>query len=304
MDVSKIPVGYNFPSYLNMQLAKCDIFLAMLGPNWLAKDSDGIRRIDKPDDFVRIEIIKALEQNLTIVPVLVDGASLPKAVQLPDVLKPLILFNAAELRNSSFDRDSEALAKHFEGLLLRLRRWRWVLASVGSGFVVLTSILLGYLWLTKPQLSSPPPGVAMIDPASRMDVEIPFEMATLPGAPHSVNLSGSYSVSSGKVKGTLKNGTFRTTNSQIIFSSISALAFQACYLQVISGVDQINRFPISARGDNSESLSIVPEKGNLYGLTAFSFSFELPQRAQAGRTWLCAALIFNGEPTGGFIPVQ
>src|SRR5262245_58499308 len=59
--------------------------LAVIGPNWLdAKDSDGRRRLDNPDDFVTIEISAALLRNIRVIPVLVDGARPPKADQLPD----------------------------------------------------------------------------------------------------------------------------------------------------------------------------------------------------------------------------
>jgi hypothetical protein len=54
------------------------------------------------------------------------------SIELPDVLRPLVLFNAAELRHSSFDRDSEALIEQFDGLLFWLRRRRWLIVSVGG----------------------------------------------------------------------------------------------------------------------------------------------------------------------------
>jgi TIR domain len=289
IDVNKIPLGSNFPSYLDAQLAKCSVFLSVIGRDWLnVKDNEGARRIDKSDDFVRIEIVKPIKLNLKIIPVLVDGAQLPKAIELPDVLRPLVLFSAAELRHSSFDRDSEALIEQFEGVLFRLRRRRWLIASVGGTFVLFAFILLGYLWLTKPQLMNSPSGVALIDPTSSA-TEAPFEMATLPGAQYAVNLVGTYSVNSGSIIGKLEEGVFHTAEDfRVIFPTISALAFQACYLHVIGGVDQINRFPLVAKEDNSEPLDIVVE------------SFQLPRDAQVNRTWLCAALINDG----GFMPLQ
>ena len=53
MDVDHIPAGVDFVDYLHSQVAACDVFLAVIGPNWLdAKDDDGRRRFDNPDDFV------------------------------------------------------------------------------------------------------------------------------------------------------------------------------------------------------------------------------------------------------------
>ena len=64
MDVDHIPAGVDFVDYLPSQVAACDVFLAVIGPNWLdAKDDDGRRRFDNPDDFVTIEIAAALARK-------------------------------------------------------------------------------------------------------------------------------------------------------------------------------------------------------------------------------------------------
>jgi hypothetical protein len=59
---------------------------------------------------VRVEIAAALARKIRVVPVLVDGARIPKADELPDDLKPLVRRNAFELHNSQFGRDADALA--------------------------------------------------------------------------------------------------------------------------------------------------------------------------------------------------
>jgi TIR domain len=112
MDVDHIPAGVDFVEYLNGQVAACDVFLAVIGPNWLdAKDDDGRRRFDNPDDFVTIEIAAALARKIRVIPVLVDGACTPKAEKLPDSVKPLVRRNAVEVRNTHFGRDAEALTE-------------------------------------------------------------------------------------------------------------------------------------------------------------------------------------------------
>ena len=111
MDVDHIPAGVDFVDFLRSQVAACDVFLAVIGPNWLdAKDDSGRRRFDNPDDFVTIEIAAALARNIRVIPVLVDGACTPKADKLPDSVKPLARRNAVEVRNTHFGRDAEALA--------------------------------------------------------------------------------------------------------------------------------------------------------------------------------------------------
>src|SRR5215470_14277828 len=111
MDVDNIPAGVDFAEYLQNQVAACDVFLAIIGPNWLdSKDDDGRRRFDNPDDYVAIEIAAALARKIRVIPVLVDGARTPQADKLPDSVKPLVRRNAVEIRNTQFGRDAEALA--------------------------------------------------------------------------------------------------------------------------------------------------------------------------------------------------
>jgi hypothetical protein len=129
MDVDHVPAGVDFVEYLHSQVAACDAFLAVIGPDWLdAKDDDGRRRLDNPDDFVTIEIAAALARNIRVIPVLVDGARMPKADKLPDSLKPIVRRNAVEIRNTQFGRDAEApIGKIKEAVSdkpIRVNQWR------------------------------------------------------------------------------------------------------------------------------------------------------------------------------------
>jgi TIR domain len=110
MDVDNIPVGINFEEYLKSQVAACDVVLSVIGPNWLnAKDETDQRRLDKPDDFVAIELAAALARDILVIPVLVDGTRMPKASELPASLKPFALRNAIQIRNTNFSSDAEQL---------------------------------------------------------------------------------------------------------------------------------------------------------------------------------------------------
>src|SRR5262245_15385795 len=131
MDVDHIPAGVDFTEYLHNQVAACDVFLAVIGPNWLdAKDHSGHRRFDDPDDFVTIEIAAALARNIRVIPVLVDGARTPKAEKLPDLVKPLVRRNAVEVRNTHFGRDAEALANKVREALPVTGRWPFLASAV------------------------------------------------------------------------------------------------------------------------------------------------------------------------------
>jgi WD40 repeat protein len=112
MDVDAIPLGMNFVKVLHEEIAKCGVLLAMIGPNWLdARDEDGNRRLDNPNDFVRIEIAAALQRDIPVIPILLDGARLPKADQLPKDLEELALRNGLDVRHASFHNDVDRLIR-------------------------------------------------------------------------------------------------------------------------------------------------------------------------------------------------
>jgi hypothetical protein len=112
MDVDAIPLGRDFIKVLGDEVAKCDALLAMIRPNWLdARDEDGSRRLDDPDDFVRTEIAAALQRDIPVIPILVDGGRVPKSDQLPSDLKKLARRQVLEVRNASFRSDVDKLIR-------------------------------------------------------------------------------------------------------------------------------------------------------------------------------------------------
>jgi TIR domain len=144
MDVDNIPVGINFDEYLRSQVAACDVVLSVIGPNWLnAKDEANQRRLDKPDDFVAIELAAALARNILVIPVLVDGTRMPKASELPDSLKPFALRNAIQVRNTNFGSDAEQLiTKMREALALgRTERTEDLVTLWFNAYLVATFLL-------------------------------------------------------------------------------------------------------------------------------------------------------------------
>jgi hypothetical protein len=103
MDVDSIAIGTDFTRAIAEAVSGCDILLALIGKQWSAiTDSEGRRRLDDPADFVRIEIETALQRNIRVVPILVDGAVLPRADELPQSLRSLTLRQALELTHANF----------------------------------------------------------------------------------------------------------------------------------------------------------------------------------------------------------
>jgi TIR domain len=87
MDVEgHIKPGDDFVEVLNAQVAASDVVLAVIGPRWA--ELLAVRR-DDPDDFLAIEIKAALDQRKRVIPVLVGGASMPRADSLPEPIRPL-----------------------------------------------------------------------------------------------------------------------------------------------------------------------------------------------------------------------
>ena len=99
-----------FGDYIRTILPGCRVVLVLIGPNWLeARDETGRRRLDDPQDWVRIEIETALNASgLDVVPVLVNGARMPRAEELPQSLHPLLRRHAAIIRRDPDFHDDVA----------------------------------------------------------------------------------------------------------------------------------------------------------------------------------------------------
>jgi hypothetical protein len=81
---TRIPFGVDFRTYLDEQVAKCEVFLAVIGRDWMKNlGSTGKTRLDDPRDFVRSEIESALKRQIPVIPVLVSGATISSAERLP-----------------------------------------------------------------------------------------------------------------------------------------------------------------------------------------------------------------------------
>jgi hypothetical protein len=102
-DLVSIRPGDDFAAEIEAGMGSCSVLLAVIGPRWLAEEGDGRRRLDDPQDWVRLEIESALRRGILIVPVLVDGAAMPSASELPPSLQSLAGRQAITLTPASFD---------------------------------------------------------------------------------------------------------------------------------------------------------------------------------------------------------
>ena len=115
IDIDQIEPGEDFVEAINRKVATCDIAIVAIGPHWLhASDPSGKRRLDDEEDFVRIEIVAALQREIRIIPVLVGGAQMPGKHDLPEALAPLSRRNAIELSETRFHADVNRLIEAIE----------------------------------------------------------------------------------------------------------------------------------------------------------------------------------------------
>ena len=100
MDVNSVLVGSPWPSGVQEKLQKATVVLAIIGPAWLTvSDQYGRRRLDSPEDWVRLELQTALAQGKDIINVLAGhDIHLPSAHALPGELQELVTFPCMCLR--------------------------------------------------------------------------------------------------------------------------------------------------------------------------------------------------------------
>src|ERR1051326_8101122 len=134
-DVDSIEGGTRFRDAIAKQLSTCKVVLALIGPEWLdARDESGKRRLDAPEDWVRIELSNALGHNLCVIPVTVGGAHLPAAGDLPDDVKGLVQLQSMDLRDGdTWNGDLQ--------LLVHRVRSELGLHSLSRGRLAFTSII-------------------------------------------------------------------------------------------------------------------------------------------------------------------
>jgi hypothetical protein len=170
-DIDTLEGGQNYAERINQAVADSDAFLAVIGDNWLTvTDGEGRRRLDKPDDWVRLEIRAALEQKVKVIPVLVGRAEMPPATALPDDIRGLVDLQAREVRHSTWKYGVNDLVKDLGGRSL------WQRARIPLGIAACVAVVAAVLVASgggddPPASTAPtdepcPPGVTAVENAS------------------------------------------------------------------------------------------------------------------------------------------
>jgi uncharacterized membrane protein YeaQ/YmgE (transglycosylase-associated protein family) len=117
-DVDSIPLGVDFRQHIERMVTDCSAMVVVIGQRWLGQEESGTKfrtRIEDPNDFVRIEVETALKRDIPIVPILVQGATIPAEEALPSSLRDLRYRNGIPLRpDPDFHRDIQRLISALE----------------------------------------------------------------------------------------------------------------------------------------------------------------------------------------------
>ena len=138
-DIEDIRPGDDFVVTLKKQLHGVDVMLVMIGPAWLATSRNGIRRLDDPGDFVRLEIQAGLESGKPVIPVLVGGALMPAEADLPPALAGLARRQAVVLSDAGWRGDVERLVTTLRDLLPGIGNRK---SETRSGWLILAGVAL------------------------------------------------------------------------------------------------------------------------------------------------------------------
>lgn len=133
-DVDSIPVGANFRRYITERVSQCVVMLVVIGPDWVSvTNPDGSRRLDDPSDQVRLEVEAALSRQMTLIPILVRGASIPHADELPESIRELVDYNGLMVRHApDFKSDIARLIEALEKIVGKSRVHESAAPSTGS----------------------------------------------------------------------------------------------------------------------------------------------------------------------------
>lgn len=117
-DFNTIRPGDDFVVSIQKALSNCNVLLVVMSKNWLeVTDKNGNRRINDPDDLVRIEIATAIDRNIQVIPVLFDNIPMPTSSELPDNLKSLPRRQFVEIETTRFEADVKKLADAIKELM-------------------------------------------------------------------------------------------------------------------------------------------------------------------------------------------
>lgn len=170
-DIEETPPGVDFVEHFTKAVGECDAFLEIIGPGWLnATDASGRRRLDDPKDPTRLEVATALQRNIRVIPVLLEGTAMPKAEDLPEELQGLARRNAYPLSDSRWAEDTRKLAEILREIVGPPPQTRRVV--LGAGAVVVVAVT-GFILVSRIDTGGRPTTIPNNAPAPRTETGQP-----------------------------------------------------------------------------------------------------------------------------------
>jgi hypothetical protein len=185
MDLDTIMGGDNFEAVIEEKISQCDVLLAVIGERWLTSTAvNGSRRLDMAGDFVRLEIAKALERGVRVIPVLVGGATMPHQDDLPNDLRPLSFHQAMDLRDAHFHADAEQLMDELNrtvpSITSRARKLKSKRLALAVSSVLVVVVIVGGILVFRQMKPAPNPDSADQKRHAPADGAIPSAQAVNP----------------------------------------------------------------------------------------------------------------------------
>jgi hypothetical protein len=113
-DIDHSQPGTPFPARLVNVIGSSQVVLVVIGPRWLTALN---QRLQQPEDYVRLEVQAAISHDVRLIPVLVQGATMPRPEELPPDIRPLSYIDAIELDDGHWDTDSGRLLARIDQFL-------------------------------------------------------------------------------------------------------------------------------------------------------------------------------------------
>lgn len=156
MDVDDLRGGQAFADEIRHAVGGAQVLLVLIGRRWRGEGADGRARLDDPADFVHQEVLAGLQRGLRVVPVLLDGATMPGTAQLPPPLQPLAGRHAVTIGGADYEAGLQRLLAALDDLPAPGRRRRgWI---AGAAVAVLAAAGGGVAWwVSRPPPAPPPP---------------------------------------------------------------------------------------------------------------------------------------------------
>jgi hypothetical protein len=146
MDVDDIAAGHSFAEVIHRAVGGASVLLVLIGRRWRGEREGADARLNDPGDFVRLEVAAGLRRGMRVIPVLLDGASMPAVTELPSDIQALTGLQALEIGNTRFaadiDRLAAALADTLGAPTPPTDRRRWLALGAGA----LSAAVLGTGW--------------------------------------------------------------------------------------------------------------------------------------------------------------